>query len=84
MGNSCVHSYSDQNILLYGLSVCFYFPKSQKAIKESENSQIIQGLIKDSKVENWLELEGIRSKDDKVTLFKESFKEFQNAERYKK
>ena len=75
-GNSCVHSYSDQNILLYGLSVCFLLSKESKAIKESENSQIIQGLIKDGKVENWLELEGIESKDDKVTLFKRVSRNF--------
>ena len=50
--------------------------KESKVTKKSKTSQIIQGIIKNGKVENWLELEGIEPKNGEVILFKKTSKDF--------
>ena len=69
-GNVCVHNYSSEPVLLFGLAVCFLLNSLAKAIKKSNTPTIIKGLFKDGKTENWLELEGVSILEQKVVLFK--------------
>ncbi len=79
-GNVCVHTYSNNSILLFGLSVAFLLSSSSKAIKKSKKSTIIKGIIKDGKVKNWIELEGLEIKNKSVILFKKVSKDFLTQE----
>ena len=79
-GNSSVHTYSVNPILLFGLSIAFLLTKTAKAIKKSKKTTIIQGIVKDGKTKNWLDLEGVEIKNNTVILFKRVSKDFKTQE----